>query len=186
MKTVPVFYATSEGQTRRIAEVIAATLREEGFQSEAEELTPRSPHPDWRNVIGAVVGGSLHGGRHQRVLEQFVVREADALAARPAAFFSVSLAAASRNPAEVAAAQRIADRFVRDAGWTPERMACIAGRLAYTHYGFFTRWMMRRIAAREGGPTDTSRDHEFTDWAAVRAFARGVAADARAVGRMAS
>ncbi|HEY1905234.1 MAG TPA: hypothetical protein VGG91_04290 [Myxococcaceae bacterium] len=26
---------------------------------------------------------------------------------------------------------------------------------------------MRRIASREGGDTDTSRDYEYTDWAAV-------------------
>jgi len=27
---------------------------------------------------------------------------------------------------------------------------------------------MRRIAKKEGGPTDTSRDHEMTDWTQVR------------------
>jgi menaquinone-dependent protoporphyrinogen IX oxidase len=29
METVPVFYATTDGQTRRIAEQIASTLREQ-------------------------------------------------------------------------------------------------------------------------------------------------------------
>jgi menaquinone-dependent protoporphyrinogen oxidase len=28
--------------------------------------------------------------------------------------------------------------------------------------------MMRRIASREGGDTDTSRDHEYTDWERLR------------------
>jgi menaquinone-dependent protoporphyrinogen oxidase len=36
---------------------------------------------------------------------------------------------------------------------------------------------MRYIAWREGGPTDTSRDYEFTDWNAVRQFALEVASD---------
>jgi menaquinone-dependent protoporphyrinogen oxidase len=31
---------------------------------------------------------------------------------------------------------------------------------------------MRRISAKEGGDTDTSRDYEYTDWAAVDRFAR--------------
>jgi menaquinone-dependent protoporphyrinogen oxidase len=33
---------------------------------------------------------------------------------------------------------------------------------------------LRRIARKEGGPTDTSRDHELTDWAAVAALAADV------------
>jgi menaquinone-dependent protoporphyrinogen oxidase len=60
---------------------------------------------------------------------------------------------------------------------------CFAGKLAYTQYGVLTRWLMRRIAAREGGPTDTSRDHDLTDWVAVRDFALAVAADARRLER---
>jgi menaquinone-dependent protoporphyrinogen oxidase len=31
--------------------------------------------------------------------------------------------------------------------------------------------MMRRIVAKAGGDTDTSRDYEYTDWADVRTFA---------------
>jgi len=30
---------------------------------------------------------------------------------------------------------------------------------------------MKAITAREGGPTDTSRDYDFTDWPAVDQFA---------------
>jgi len=32
------------------------------------------------------------------------------------------------------------------------------------------------ISKRKGGPTDTSRDHEFTDWTAVDRFAHQFAA----------
>jgi menaquinone-dependent protoporphyrinogen oxidase len=48
--------------------------------------------------------------------------------------------------------------------------------MAYTKYSPFLRWMMRRIAAGQGGPTDTTRDHEMTDWAQVRRFAEAFAA----------
>ena len=50
----------------------------------------------------------------------------------------------------------------------------MAGALAYTRYGFLTRFFMRRIAKKEGGPTDTSRDHELTDWGMVARFANGM------------
>jgi menaquinone-dependent protoporphyrinogen oxidase len=55
----------------------------------------------------------------------------------------------------------------------------VGGRLAYREYGFITRWMMRRIAAAEGGPTDTSRNHDLTNWTEVRLLATDVAALAR-------
>jgi menaquinone-dependent protoporphyrinogen oxidase len=179
MTRVPVFYATTEGQTKRIAEAIAASLRYEGLDSEALELSATTSPPDWARIAGAVVGASIHAGQHQREVGEFVKREAAQLGARPSAFFSVSLSAASRHPKEVDRAWGIATAFVRSMGWEPGRLACFAGRLAYTKYGFLKRWMMKWIAAREGAPTDTSRDHEFTDWASVREFARAVAKDVR-------
>jgi menaquinone-dependent protoporphyrinogen oxidase len=47
----------------------------------------------------------------------------------------------------------------------------VAGALPYTRYNFLIRFMMRRIVKTEGGDTDTSRDYEYTDWAAVDRFA---------------
>lgn len=179
MLSIPVYFATTEGHTRTIAETIAAVIREEGYESEAIDLARPQEPPEWLNVVSAVVCASLHGGKHQRQAVEFAAREARHLNARPSAFFSVSLSAASRNPAEVDAAHGLASAFARDAGWHPRRTVCVAGKLAYTQYGLFTRLMMRHIAKREGGPTDTSRDHDLTDWQAVRAFAQSVAADAR-------
>jgi menaquinone-dependent protoporphyrinogen oxidase len=177
MTRIPVFFATTEGHTRRIAETIASVLREQGFQSEAVLVSDSETPYDWSTAVNAVVGASLHRGRHQPCAEKFVRREAQHLNKRPAAFFSVSLSAASRNPSEVAAAGHIATTFLRATEWQPHRVACFAGKLAYTQYGFVKRWFMRRIAEREGGPTDTSRDHDLTNWAAVREFALNVAAD---------
>ena len=177
MGNVPVFCATTEGQTRRIAAEIAATLREQGFVSDVYCLSEAMPAVNWLEVRGVVVGASIHAGRHQRAAVDFVNREARHLSARPSAFFSVSLSAASRNPTEVDAARGLATRFARQTGWEPTRVLSVAGKLAYSQYGFFTRQIMRFIAWREGAPTDTSRDYEFTDWGMVRQFALDVATD---------
>ncbi len=179
MDRVPVFYATTEGHTRRIAETIASVLREQGIDSEAREIRKGEPSPDWLELSSAVVGASLHAGRHQKAVVDFVTREARHLSARPSAFFSVSLSAGSKNVAEVDAARAIARSFVRSARWEPARIACFAGQLAYTQYGFFKRLIMRRIARKEGAPTDTSRDYDFTNWADVRAFALAIAHEVR-------
>ena len=180
MCDVPVFFATSEGHTRRIAEVMAATLRELGLSSDAIDVSsPGARTLDWGAARAAVVAASLHMGKHQQAAEAFVRAHLAGLATRPTVFISVSLAICSKNPAEVAKARAIAQAFPDRLGWRPTRVECVAGRLAYREYGFITRWMMRRIAAAEGGPTDTSRNHEMTDWPAVKALAADVAALAR-------
>jgi menaquinone-dependent protoporphyrinogen oxidase len=45
---------------------------------------------------------------------------------------------------------------------------------------------MKRIARKEGGPTDTSRDYEYTDWEAVDRFADAFAAKLQMPQRVAS
>ncbi|HEY8550372.1 MAG TPA: flavodoxin domain-containing protein [Vicinamibacterales bacterium] len=177
MADVPVFYATTDGQTRRIAERLASRLRESGLTSAAIDLSdPDVREVDWTRVKGVMLGASVRAGRHQRSAEAFVRRHREELNARPSAFFSVSLSAASSNPAEVATVEQIAKQFCAAGGWTPAKVVCLAGRLAYTQYGFVTRWMMRRIARKEGGPTDTSRDHELTKWDEVDWLADAMAA----------
>ncbi len=176
MCTVPVLYATSEGQTRRIAERLADVLRQQGLASAAIDISSARPDAiDWLRVRGAVIAASLHVGRHQRAASEFARAHAAKLGAVPSMFVSVSLSAASKNESERAAAKRLADGFATAAGWKPWKVACIAGRLAYTQYGMLTRWFMKRIAKKEGGPTDTSRDHELTDWRAVDQLAQDLA-----------
>ena len=182
-RTVPVFYVTTEGHTRTIAEQVASTLRQQGFDSEARELSPGT-RVDWPDVRAVVMGASIHIGRHQKAAVDFARHEAVHLNARPSAFFSVSLSAGSRNPAEVDAARELAENFVRAAGWKPQRVRCFAGKLAYSQYGFLKRQALRFIAWREGAPTDTRRDYEFTDWAAVRQFALDFAADTLGIERL--
>jgi len=43
----------------------------------------------------------------------------------------------------------------------------VAGALSYTKYNFLVRFVMKRIAKAQGASTDTSRDHELTDWEAL-------------------
>ena len=174
---VPVLFASSEGHTALIANRLAAVLHENGLDSQAIDVaTPDAETIDWSRVHGALVGASLHMGRHQKSAARFVDHHAAELNAVPSAFFSVSLAAASKNPDEVADAERIARAFPEAHGWKPARVVSLAGRLAYRKYNIFVRWLMRRIARKEGGPTDTSRDHELTNWNDVDRLGREMAA----------
>src|SRR3954471_15103937 len=70
---VPVFYATTEGQTRRIAERLVTIFREKGFTTRTIDVdTSDADCVDWRSVRGALVGASLHAHRHQRAAKTFV------------------------------------------------------------------------------------------------------------------
>jgi menaquinone-dependent protoporphyrinogen oxidase len=172
MWEVPIFYATTEGQTRRIAEHLAAAFRQQGFDSGSVDLSsPEAAHVDWTRVRAVLLGASLHGGKHQRQAGAFARAHREALNARPSAFFSVSLSAASSNPREVEAAAALAHSFTAETGWRPSQVVCFPGRLAYTRYGWLKRLVMRRIARKEGAPTDTTKDHELTRWPDVTCLA---------------
>ena len=67
------------------------------------------------------------------------------------------------------------DVFVGETGWRPARVLPVAGALAYSQYNFIIRFVMKRIARKAGAPTDTSRDHEFTDWSTLARFIRDAA-----------
>jgi menaquinone-dependent protoporphyrinogen oxidase len=177
MCEIPVFYATTDGQTRRIADVLAGHLREAGVDSQAIDVTSdRAASFSWARTRAAVLAASVHGGSHQAEVESFVRAHLLELNERPSVFVSVSLAICSNVPREVEAARATAERLPVQLGWKAERVVCVAGRLAYTQYGLLKRFMMRRIARRSGGPTDTSRDYEMTDWSQVRAIASELSA----------
>jgi len=184
MCEVPVFYATTEGQTRRIAEALATHLGEAGIGSQAIDVTAAQATAfSWPRARAVVLAASVHGGKHQREAESFVRAHLNAFNGRPSVFVSVSLSICSVVTSEVDAARATADRFPTQVGWKAGRVVCVAGRLAYTQYGWLKRFIMRRIAARSGGSTDTTRDHELTDWSQVRAIAADLAADIAAGGR---
>ena len=139
-----------------------------GLTSVARNMaSPESRAVDWTRVRAVIVGASVHGSTHQKEAEAFVEEYAPRLNAVPSAFFSVSMSAASADLRTVAEAEHLAREFARERHWRPDRVDCIAGRLAYTQYGWLKRRVMRQVAKVMGVPTDTSRDHEFTDWRQV-------------------
>ena len=173
---VPVFFASTEGQTALIAIRLAEVLHERGLDSQAIDVsTHEAASIDWTRVRGALVGASLHVGKHQKSAARFVHAHAADLNAVPSAFFSVSLSAASKNRNEVEEAERIARAFPAAHGWKPCFIRSVAGRLAYREYNFLIRFIVQRIAKKEGGSTDTSRDHELTDWDEVDRLGREMA-----------
>jgi menaquinone-dependent protoporphyrinogen oxidase len=114
-----------------------------------------------------VVCAPVYFGKHPRASVRFIEDRASQLSERPCAFVSVSGSAGNKDPAAREDAFRLAQAFVRDEGFHPRTVISTAGALSYPRYGFFVRAMMKMIAKRKGDPTDTSKIHEATDWAAL-------------------
>ena len=66
--------------------------------------------------------------------------------------------------------QHITERFLDEVHWKPTMVEQVAGALLYTKYDFFKKFIMRMIAKKAGGATDTSTDVEYTDWVKVNEF----------------
>jgi menaquinone-dependent protoporphyrinogen oxidase len=91
--------------------------------------------------------------------------------AKPAAFVSVCLGVLQHDAKVQHDLQTMVDEFVASTGWRPSVVKFVAGALPYTKYGWLQRLVMKRIVAKAGGDTDTSRDYEYTDWNDLRHFA---------------
>jgi menaquinone-dependent protoporphyrinogen oxidase len=166
-----IVYATTHGHTGRIAERLAATLATEGITAERHEL-PGDPPGDVRGYDLVLVGASVHAGHHQREVVEWVTAHREALTEVPSSFFSVCLAAAEEAEDSRAAVRDYLDDFEERTGWTPSRRTTFAGALQYREYSFPVRQVMRLMMRHAGHDTDTGHDHDYTDWAAVEAWAR--------------
>ena len=174
MSTILILYTSIEGQTVRIAERMAQTLRQSGHTAETLLALGRRIDLPLQRFDGIIVGASIHYGKHPPYLKSWVRDHRDDLQARPSAFFSVSLSGGGPG-ARPKTAQRYLERFQRETGWHPEQTASLAGALQYSKYAAWKKWIMTKIVGFAGGDTDTTRDYEYTDWIAVDDFAAAFA-----------
>lgn len=170
MPKVLIVYASSHGQTRLVAEVMANEMRALGADvTLADANAGPAPSPGGFDTV--VVGSRIWFDRPARSIRRYVREHRVALGLRRRAFFTVSMGAAGRRPEDRAHAEVVAARFLQEVGLYCPRVACFAGALRYREYSPLLRFAIRRIAAAGGLATDTCRDYELTDFAAVGRFA---------------
>jgi menaquinone-dependent protoporphyrinogen oxidase len=176
MKPILVLYATHEGQTQRIAERVAASVQARGLLTDVVNAAHIPARFSLDDHSAAIVAASVHAGRHEKEIVKFVKDHVQELERIPTAFLSLSLSEAGAEDAmappekraqAAADATRMIDEFLTETGWRPSSIQAVAGALLYTKYNFLLRFVMKRISRLAGGITDTSKDHEFTDWDAL-------------------
>lgn len=169
MTRILVVYATTDGHTAKIAGAIADTLRTHGAVVDVHQVGQTHRLPD--GYDGVIVAAPVRGGKYLKPVRRWVRAHAAALNARPTAFVSVCLGVLQHDAAVDRTLQTIISGFVAETGWQPVVTKPVAGALPYTRYNWFIRRVMKRIAAKAGGDTDTRRDYEYTDWQDLRGFA---------------
>lgn len=170
-RRVLIIFGTSYGQTEKIAHRIALTLQQRGFIVELCNAANGRPLMGLNKYAGILVGSSIIARGHQQTIRDFVAQNVGMLNEVPSAFFQVSASAGSASPHARAAAQEIMENFISRNGWMPVLSASLPGAINYTKYNLMLKWYMKKASAKNGGSTDTSKDHEYTDWVEVERFA---------------
>lgn len=164
-----IIYGTSEGQTRKISRFMETILQDENHKVVIADASEEPPKPNDFDIV--LIGGSVHMHKYQSSVHNYITENISELNQKPSAFFSVCMAVASGIKEEYEEADDIAKAFLKETGWDTKEIQHIAGALKYTKYDYFKRLIMRMISRKQNGDTNTSKDHEYTDWTAVKAFA---------------
>ncbi len=163
-----VVFHSDEGHTTEVAARIAARLHDGGAGT---DLRSAEDAPDPDGYDGVVLGDSVHHERHSKDLLHYAGEHRRGLESRPSALFQVSLTSATHDPAHDLLAHEMVQKVAEKTNWEPDLVGLFAGALAYTRYGWFRRRATRHLAEHGGLDTDTTTDHDYTDWDAVDAFA---------------
>jgi len=161
-----IVYGTTEGQTRKICEYLRDKAKDDGQEVTIVDST--GPDVDPSSFDAVLIGGSLHAEKYQASVKHYVQEHHKTLNKMPTAFLSVSLAAIHDDPQYQKELTDITEAFLDKTGWKPTFVEQLAGALRYTKYNFWKKFIMRMIAQKSGGSTDTSKDVEYTDWNQVK------------------
>ncbi len=171
-RRILIIYGTSYGQTAKIAARLDELISRRGHEVTLVDAKGRGSGGSLDGCDGVIVGSSVIAPRgHQPAIRRFVQHNRSALNSTVSAFYSVTASAGSMFAESRDAAHQLLENFLVRTDWHPRLTASMAGAVNYTRYNPFLRWFMKRASRVNGGSTDTSRDHEYTDWAQVERFA---------------
>jgi menaquinone-dependent protoporphyrinogen oxidase len=169
MAHILVVYATTEGQTRKIADRAASRIRTAGHAVTLVDARAAAA-AELGTFDAALLAASLHVKRHQPEIVQFIRKQRARLERVPTAFVSVSLSASSSDQQDLANARAVVEEMFDEVDWEATLVHLAAGAVHDRRMNFLKRWMIHRILREKGVEMDPSGDMEFTDWAALDVF----------------
>jgi menaquinone-dependent protoporphyrinogen oxidase len=166
-----IYYATRDGQSRRIAEHIARGLTENRILARTHDLATAMPAAmDLAQAPLIVVVAAVRYGRHLPEADRLLAAYGGLPTPPPLAFASVNLTARKSGKAS-ADSNPYLRKLLRRHRIAPALATALAGRLDYPRYKWTDRQIIRFIMLLTGGPTDPATSIEYTSWSAVDEFA---------------
>ena len=171
MTDVALFYASHDGQTRRIADYLAVRMEVEGADVFSLDLGKAGfdrynvPDPEVVVLIAPVRYGS-----HLKPVDRFVRENRAFLMQKRLILVSVNLTA--RKPGKDSPENNpYLLKWVKGHRLNPERVAVFAGRLDYGLYSWWEKQVIRLIMKMTGGPTNLNVCVDYTQWEKVKELA---------------
>ena len=173
LPAVALYYATRDGQSRRIAEHMSRSMTAAGVLVAPRDVANMLP-AELAAASVIVLVAAVRYGRHLPEAERFLAAYGSLSSPPPLALASVSLVA--RKAGKTSAQdnpylRKVIARF----SLAPAVAVAFAGRLDYRRCGWLDRQIIRFIMLLTGGPTHPDTCVEFTSWPAVDEFAAKVA-----------
>lgn len=163
-----IAFASTEGQTRKIAERAAAIASKLGQKVELYDTSRIEDVPAIDAFDAVIIAASVHEDRHQESAVNFVSAHGDQLLRKNSALISVSLSAATPDGQQEA--RSCAASFAAATGWSPCRTLLLGGALDWPDCDYFQRQVLAQILVNRGLTPDQKGRHEFTDWNALEKF----------------
>ena len=172
-----IIYASSEGQTEKIAQYLSEKLGENGIPADTYNVVTHSADEIAIDSYDTVlIGSPLHYAEYDSRIEWCIRDNVEILNKLPTGFFSISLGIRSQHAADQHEVVKLTEDFLNELGFEPDVTTYFAGALQYSKYGWIKKRIMRWIANKSGeNDKDYSTDHEYTNWAEVDRFARDFA-----------
>lgn len=162
-----IIYSSVDGQTLKICN----KLKEEFLQNnqKVELISINDFNEDVTNYERLIIGASIRYGVHNQKIIDFINTNKKQLDSIKTAFFSVNLVARKSNKSAPGTNPYVI-KFFKTIDWTPNIVEVFAGKLDYKKYSFFDRIMIQFIMWMTKGPTNTSKEIEYTNWDKVKEF----------------
>ena len=163
-----IIYSSTDGQTKRICETIKYHL---ALNERIKIISLNEVNKvNLEKVEKIIIGASIRYGRHNKKVQNFVIKNKNILESKKTAFFSVNVVA-RKEEKSTPETNPYVKKFLAKTKWKPNKVAVFGGKVDYPNYNFINRNVIRFIMMITNGPTNTDNSYEFTNWEMVKKFA---------------
>ncbi len=163
-----IVFGTTDGHTSKVAEFIQQHAKQLNFTVDCFNAKDNPPSPESYDAV--ILAASMHITAYQKPVKKYMKAYSKELNSTLSAFISVSMTAGGTDQEAWDNLKEHTTKTLQHAGWNPNAVEYVAGALLYLKYNWFIRLVMRDIARKADGATDTSKNHEYTDWEALKSF----------------